>query len=176
MSRFLSPGAAVVSTTVRDPARSDAPQPQFRRVPSRMRLVMATPPMAAAVKRPTSGPASRFEWRTAPLWGFRDSGPYLHDGRADTLDQAVALHGGEAATIARSSSGLSPRERGQVEAFLKSLTAPDPASSDGSPTSSSAGRGPPGWSASPIDRGAEPPPAGGSCRRGLPRSPSGCSA
>ena len=27
--------------------------------------------------------------------GVRDSGPYLHDGRADTLEQAIALHGGE---------------------------------------------------------------------------------
>jgi CxxC motif-containing protein (DUF1111 family) len=82
------------------------------------------PPTSAPVKRPTSGPASRFEWRTAPLWGFRDSGPYLHDGRADTLDQAVALHGGESATIAQKFFALSPRERRQVEAFLKSLTAP----------------------------------------------------
>ena len=55
----------------------------------------------ATGKRPTTGPASRFEWRTPPLWGFRDSGPYLHDGRAETLDQAVALHGGESAQIAR---------------------------------------------------------------------------
>src|SRR6185312_8422808 len=56
---------------------------------------------AAPPKRPTTGPASRFEWRTPPLWGFRDSGPYLHDGRADTIDQAIALHGGEAANVAQ---------------------------------------------------------------------------
>ena len=36
------------------------------------------------------------EWRTPPLWGFRDSAPYLHDGRAKNLEEAVALHGGEA--------------------------------------------------------------------------------
>jgi CxxC motif-containing protein (DUF1111 family) len=81
---------------------------------------------AASIKRPTTGPASRFEWRTPPLWGFRDSGPYLHDGRADTLDQAVALHGGEAANIARKFFGLGARERRQVESFLKSLTSPSP--------------------------------------------------
>ncbi|MFI5458487.1 MAG: di-heme oxidoredictase family protein [Isosphaerales bacterium] len=79
-----------------------------------------------AVKRPTTGPASRFEWRTPPLWGFRDSGPYLHDGRAETLDQTVALHGGEAAMIAPKYFRLSGKERRQVEAFLKSLTAPPP--------------------------------------------------
>ena len=77
-------------------------------------------------KRPTTGPASRFEWRTPPLWGFRDSGPYLHDGRAETLDQAVALHAGEAAMIASKFFRLSAKERRQVEAFLKSLTAPAP--------------------------------------------------
>jgi CxxC motif-containing protein (DUF1111 family) len=81
----------------------------------------------AALQRPTTGPASRFEWRTPPLWGFRDSGPYLHDGRADTLDQAVALHAGEATRIAHNFFNLKPHERRQVEAFLKSLTAPDPA-------------------------------------------------
>jgi CxxC motif-containing protein (DUF1111 family) len=71
-----------------------------------------------------TGPASRFEWRTPPLWGFRDSGPYLHDGRAGTLEQAVALHGGEATQAARAFFALKPQERQQLEAFLKSLTAP----------------------------------------------------
>ncbi len=90
-------------------------------------IIMTGGPSGEIVtKRPTSGPASRFEWRTAPLWGFRDSGPYLHDGRADTVDQAVALHGGEATKVAGKYFGLSARERRQVEAFLKSLTAPEP--------------------------------------------------
>ena len=81
---------------------------------------------ATTGKRPTTGPASRFEWRTPPLWGFRDSGPYLHDGRAETLDQTVALHDGEAALIAHKFFRLSAKKRRQVEAFLKSLTAPPP--------------------------------------------------
>jgi CxxC motif-containing protein (DUF1111 family) len=84
------------------------------------------PTVPGTIKRPTTGPASRFEWRTPPLWGFRDSGPYLHDGRADTLEQAVALHGGEAANIAQKFFRLRARERRQVESFLKSLTAPSP--------------------------------------------------
>jgi CxxC motif-containing protein (DUF1111 family) len=58
------------------------------------------------------------------LWGFRDSGPYLHDGRAQTLDQAVALHGGQGSAAAREFFKLAPRERLQVEAFLKALVAP----------------------------------------------------
>jgi CxxC motif-containing protein (DUF1111 family) len=78
---------------------------------------------APSAKRPT-GPATRQEWRTPPLWGFRDSGPYMHDGRAATLTEAVANHGGEAAISAREFFGLSPKERQQVEAFLKTLAAP----------------------------------------------------
>jgi len=68
--------------------------------------------------------ATRREWRTPPLWGFRDSGPYLHDGRAQTLEQAVAMHGGQGAVSARKFFELSPRQRLQVEALLKSLIAP----------------------------------------------------
>jgi mono/diheme cytochrome c family protein len=107
------------------------PESPSRRDPLIVNLTAAqrTPPSPAepaTMKRPTTGPASRFEWRTPPLWGFRDSGPYLHDGRADTLEQAVALHGGEAAGIARSFFGLRNPKRRQIEAFLKSLSAPPP--------------------------------------------------
>jgi CxxC motif-containing protein (DUF1111 family) len=70
--------------------------------------------------------ATRREWRTPPLWGFRDSGPYLHDGRAQTLEQAVAMHGGQGQASANKFFRLSPRERLQVESFLKSLVAPPP--------------------------------------------------
>ena len=76
-------------------------------------------------ERPLRG-ATRQEWRTPPLWGFRDSGPYLHDGRAQTLEEAVALHGGQGSSSAVKFFELTPRERFQVEAFLKSLVAPSP--------------------------------------------------
>ena len=62
-----------------------------------------------AIESPTAdGPKSQ-EWRTPPLWGFRDSGPYLHDGRADTLEEAVALHGGQGARSAKMYFELKPR-------------------------------------------------------------------
>jgi CxxC motif-containing protein (DUF1111 family) len=64
------------------------------------------------------------EWRTPPLWGLRDSAPYLHDGRAPTIEQAILLHGGEAAASAQRYRALSPRERNQLERFLLSLIAP----------------------------------------------------
>ena len=66
----------------------------------------------------------RGEWRTPPLWGFRDSAPYLHDGRARNLEEAVALHGGQGAASASRFRSMSDLERSQVETFLNSLGAP----------------------------------------------------
>jgi RNA polymerase sigma factor (sigma-70 family) len=70
-----------------------------------------------------NGPTPR-EWRTPPLWGYRDSGPYLHDGRAQNLEEAVALHEGQGKASSHAFFGLSASKRAQVEAFLKSLIAP----------------------------------------------------
>jgi CxxC motif-containing protein (DUF1111 family) len=70
----------------------------------------------------------RQEWKTPPLWGVRDSGPYLHDGRAATIEEAVLQHGGEATGSAKRFRELSDVERTQLLTFLGSLAAPDPAS------------------------------------------------
>lgn len=70
--------------------------------------------------------AGRQEWRTPPLWGVRDSAPYLHDGRAKTLEQAIAFHGGEGQLSANRFYRLKPEERAQVLTFLRSLVAPSP--------------------------------------------------
>jgi CxxC motif-containing protein (DUF1111 family) len=70
--------------------------------------------------------AARQEWRTPPLWGVRDSAPYMHDGRAGTLEQAIAFHGGEAQLSANRFFRLPPEERAQVLSFLRSLVAPEP--------------------------------------------------
>jgi RNA polymerase sigma factor (sigma-70 family) len=70
------------------------------------------------------GVASLDEWRTPPLWGYRDSAPYLHDGRARDLAEAVALHGGQAEKPRRKFFELPEEQQAQVEAFLKSLVAP----------------------------------------------------
>ena len=75
--------------------------------------------------RATRSPASFREWRTPPLWGMRDSAPYMHDGRAATISQAITLHAGEGAT-ARGDTELSLRRKQQIETFLMSL-APPPA-------------------------------------------------
>jgi RNA polymerase sigma factor (sigma-70 family) len=80
-------------------------------------------PVVAADRGGTRAPSAR-EWRTPPLWGIRDSDPYLHDGRAADLGQAIALHGGQGATSARRFADLSARRKQQVEAFLGSLGIP----------------------------------------------------
>lgn len=67
--------------------------------------------------------ASR-EWRTPPLWGLADSGPYLHDGRAETVDDAIDAHGGEARVIVRRWRALSEEDQGALRGFLRSLRAP----------------------------------------------------
>jgi CxxC motif-containing protein (DUF1111 family) len=69
--------------------------------------------------------ATRAEWRTPPLWGLRDSAPYLHDGRADTIEQAIAFHGGEATRSMRAFFKSSAKDRLQVTLFLRSLVAPE---------------------------------------------------
>jgi CxxC motif-containing protein (DUF1111 family) len=79
---------------------------------------------AEAPGRPGAGSASIQEWRTPPLWGLRDSGPYLHDGRAASLDQAIALHAGQGASSARRYAELSPARKRHLATFLRSLAAP----------------------------------------------------
>ncbi len=64
------------------------------------------------------------EWKTPPLWGVADSAPYLHDGRAATLDAAIRWHAGEAADAAAGYRGLDGESRRQLIAFLASLRAP----------------------------------------------------
>jgi CxxC motif-containing protein (DUF1111 family) len=65
--------------------------------------------------------AGEREMRTAPLWGLRASAPYLHDGRAATVEDAVRAHDGEAVLARDRFIGLGPVERQQLLDFLNSL-------------------------------------------------------
>ena len=69
----------------------------------------------------TMGVARSSEFRTAPLWGVTAVGPYLHDGRADTLEQAIAAHGGEAAASRDAFSSQPPEAQADLLAFLHGL-------------------------------------------------------
>ncbi len=64
------------------------------------------------------------EWRTPPLWGVADSAPYLHDGRAETLDSSIRWHDGEAHDSVTKYRSLQSESREQILAFLSSLRSP----------------------------------------------------
>jgi len=68
--------------------------------------------------------ATPSEWRTPPLWGLRDSAPYMHDGRARTIAQAILAHDGEAAASRARFVDATPAQREATITFLKSLRAP----------------------------------------------------
>ena len=65
--------------------------------------------------------ATGHEFRTQPLWGIVAASPYLHDGRAPTIDDAIRWHGGEAASIRDGYVDLAPSKRKDLLAFLGSL-------------------------------------------------------
>ena len=67
------------------------------------------------------GEASGSEFRTQPLWGVAATGPYLHDGRAHTLEEAIDWHGGEGAASRDAFSALSAGDQDAVIEFLLSL-------------------------------------------------------
>lgn len=90
-------------------------------VPDSPMIAKADTPANPAEPPPGPKPV---EWRTTPLWGMRDSAPYLHDGRASTLDDIVAAHGGEASEIRERYRSLPFKQRLALKAFLNSLAAP----------------------------------------------------
>ena len=61
------------------------------------------------------------EVRTVPLWGVRFRGPFLHDGRASNLKEAILMHGAEAAGSRTAFEALSEQQTRVLLAFLKSL-------------------------------------------------------
>ncbi|HHO50365.1 MAG TPA: hypothetical protein ENK18_05690, partial [Deltaproteobacteria bacterium] len=65
--------------------------------------------------------ATGAEFRTQPLWGLSPVGPYLHDGRAETLSEAIAWHGGEATRSRDAWLALGEGEQADLIEFLQSL-------------------------------------------------------
>ena len=61
------------------------------------------------------------EMKTPPLWGLRVSAPYLHDGRAATVDQAIRAHDGEARRVRDRYNALTPLLRQQILDFLGTI-------------------------------------------------------
>lgn len=91
-------------------------------------------PLFSDLKRHKMGPrlAETFEraeiandeFITARLWGIADTAPYLHDGRATTLFDAIELHGGEAQAARDAFLALPENERQNLLTFLGKLRTP----------------------------------------------------
>lgn len=76
----------------------------------------------------TEGTAFPAEWRTPPLWGLGLSKNsqggqvfLMHDGRARSIEEAILLHGGEAAQSKNNFQLLSPVDKAKIIRFLESL-------------------------------------------------------
>lgn len=67
------------------------------------------------------GAADVREMKTAPLWGLRASAPYLHDGRAATVDAAIRGHDGEGKAAKDRYLKLSKQQMQQLLDFLMSI-------------------------------------------------------
>ncbi len=65
--------------------------------------------------------ATASEFRTEPLIAIRLARRYLHDGRASSIEQAVQLHGGEAARSRDGFRALSGSDRKALLKFLSAL-------------------------------------------------------
>jgi mono/diheme cytochrome c family protein len=95
---------------------------------------MATVRIFSDLKRHDMGPelaekrdfhgVRRSEWLTPPLWGMAASAPYLHDGRASTMNEAIAAHDGEARASRQAYEKLKDQEQGALHLFLLTLDRP----------------------------------------------------
>jgi CxxC motif-containing protein (DUF1111 family) len=86
-------------------------------------------PLFADLKLQDMGPDMTEEtgnslFTTGRLWGIADTAPYLHDGRALTLGEAISEHGGEAQPNADVFGALSEADRAALIAYLNTLKAP----------------------------------------------------
>lgn len=60
-------------------------------------------------------------WLTKELWGVGSTSPYLHDGRATTLTEAILEHGGEAESSRLAFESRPDADQADLIAFLDNL-------------------------------------------------------
>lgn len=60
-------------------------------------------------------------YRTPPLWGIGDTAPYMHDGAAETLRDAIGLHFGEANAVRLAFEALPAADQDALLVFLADL-------------------------------------------------------
>jgi Di-haem oxidoreductase, putative peroxidase len=61
------------------------------------------------------------EFLTRPLWGVGDTGPWLHDGRAQSLEEAILLHRSEGSEANDVIDAYTKLPRGDQDAIIKFL-------------------------------------------------------
>ena len=67
------------------------------------------------------GVADGRQFRTPPLWGLRFTAPYMHDGMATTVQDAIEAHAGEATGVVDAYNALSDDDRNALIEFLENL-------------------------------------------------------
>ncbi|MAG56985.1 MAG: hypothetical protein CMJ83_11880 [Planctomycetes bacterium] len=67
----------------------------------------------------TNAPAGFY--RTAPLWGISRTAPYMHDGLAETLEDAILAHDTEALAARNAFNAFGGADRAALIAFLEDL-------------------------------------------------------
>ncbi len=97
-----------------------ASQPRLDRQPVRLYSDLLLHDIGTGDGLP-QGDASGDEFRTAALWGLRVRSPFLHDGRAPTIEQAIHLHRNQAEQSRLRFEALADPDRTVLLQFLKSL-------------------------------------------------------
>jgi CxxC motif-containing protein (DUF1111 family) len=67
------------------------------------------------------GPTTRNKIRTAPLWGLRARGRFMHDNLSFGVEDAIARHANQAAASRSAFNALSAADQRRLVAFLLSL-------------------------------------------------------
>ena len=60
-------------------------------------------------------------FKTPPLWGVSETAPYMHDGRASTILDAILAHDSEAAGVRANFQALTQEEQDSLVLFLEHL-------------------------------------------------------
>lgn len=116
---FNDVGCTNCHTPMMTTGRSSIPQLDSRRVMLYSDLLLHD--MGSLGDGIEQGNAKGNEMKTPPLWGLRVSGPYLHDGRARSVDEAIRAHDGEAKTSKDNYLHLTRDQQRLIEQFLLSI-------------------------------------------------------
>lgn len=101
--------------------------PRFRRAGPGIRVELFSDlkrhDMGPDLAESTGSPIAA-QFITPRLWGLADTAPYLHDGRALTISEAILMHGGEAQFARDNFAAFSDQAKEDLQAFLRTLHTP----------------------------------------------------